>query len=39
MSFKNKKFFFLDKGSLGKTPMTSFTLGISMCERVGEDSC
>ena len=33
------KAFVLDKGSLGETPMTSFTLGISMCEGVDEDSC
>ena len=40
MSFKNKKSFVLDKGSLVETPMKFFfTLGISMYEGVGEDLC
>ena len=37
--FKKQKAFVLKKKrSLGETPMTVFTLGICMCESVGQDS-
>ena len=36
--FITQKDFVLEKWSLGETPMTSFHIGICMCEGVGEDS-
>ena len=36
--FIKKKNFVWEKGSLDETLITSLTLGISMCEGVGEDS-
>ena len=39
MNFKNKKLLFWIKGHWVKHQLQVFTLGISMCEGVGDDSC